>query len=227
VIDTPPGGRQPALPCQVAPAGRARDHDDRVRVRPRPRPGTRRTHAPAAPGHRRRCGGLGPARARRPRASRRALAWPALTANEAGAAAFIGRYLREEGGRRLLLVLDDGGALVGGTVLLRYDPEPAAVELGCWIVTGHEGQGVMRRACVATVAHARRHLAVNRIVWTAASGNRRSRALAERLGFRPEGRLREAAVHDGRPQDLDVLSLVGAEIDAALRRSEATPPHGS
>ena len=144
------------------------------------------------------------------------LPWPAQTATVAGADAFIGRYLRREDGRELLLVLDDGQSLVGGTVLMAYDPHTAAIELGCWIVRGHEGQGAMRGACLATIGHARRGRGAHRISWTVAAGNERSRALAERLGFRHEGRLREAAVHNGRRQDLDVLSLVGAEIDAAL-----------
>ncbi len=141
------------------------------------------------------------------------LPWPAQTATVAGAEAFIRRYLRREDGRELLLVLDDGDALVGGTVLMARDPRTAAVELGCWIVRGHEGQGAMRGACLATIDHARRALGAHRISWTAAAGNVRSRALAERLGFRHEGRLREAGVHDGCRQDLDVLSLIGAEID--------------
>jgi RimJ/RimL family protein N-acetyltransferase len=145
------------------------------------------------------------------------LPWPAATAEPAGAAAFIGRYLHREGGRALLLVLeDDGGRLVGGTVLMTHDPRTRSIELGTWVVLGLEGRGVVRAACRATIAHARRALDVHRVVWTAASGNARSRALAERLGFVHEGTLRDAGLHDGRRQDLDVLSLVGPEIDRAL-----------
>jgi ribosomal-protein-serine acetyltransferase len=144
------------------------------------------------------------------------LTWPEQTDTVAGADAFIERYLRREDGRELLLVLDDGRALAGGTVLMAHDPRVAAVELGCWIVRGLEGQGAARRACLATVDHARRALAAHRIAWVAAADNRRSRVLAERLGFHHEGRLREAGLHRGRRQDLDVLSLVGTEIDEAV-----------
>lgn len=70
-----------------------------------------------------------------------------------------------------------------------------------------------------------RELDAHRVVWTAAAGNQRSATLARRLGFRPEGRRRHAAVHDGRPQDLDGLSLVSDEIDAALAGCLA-PPRG-
>jgi ribosomal-protein-serine acetyltransferase len=144
------------------------------------------------------------------------LSWPANTASVAGAEAYIRRYLRREAGRELLLVLVDEEALVGGTVLIGYDARTSAMELGCWVVRTHEGQGAMRGACLATIEHARRSLGAHRIAWTAAAENARSRALADRLGFRPEGRLREAGVHHGRRQDLDVSSLIGDEIDDAL-----------
>lgn len=75
----------------------------------------------------------------------------------------------------------------------------------------------MRVACLTTIEHARRALGAHRISWTVAAGNDRSRMLAARLGFRHEGRLRAAGVHEGRRQDLDVLSLIGAEIDDALQ----------
>lgn len=145
------------------------------------------------------------------------LPWPARSTTPEGAAGFVGPYVRREEGRELLLLLLDGERVVGGTVLMHYDPRVGAVEVGCWIVAGSEGQGLVRRSVVATVAHARTALACHRVVWTAASENTRSMALAERLGFRPEGRLRDAGLHDGRRQDLDVLSLVGGEIDRAIQ----------
>jgi ribosomal-protein-serine acetyltransferase len=144
------------------------------------------------------------------------LGWPATSTTPEGASAFIDPYLRRDDARELMLLLWDNDAVVGGTVLLQHDPRVGSVEVGCWIVTGYEGQGLVRRAVLATVAHARAALGSHRVVWTAAADNVRSRALAERLGFRHEGRLRAAGLHRGEHQDLDVLSLVGDEIDRAL-----------
>jgi ribosomal-protein-serine acetyltransferase len=144
------------------------------------------------------------------------LGWPATSTTPEGAAAFVDPYLRRDDGRELMLLLEDGDAVVGGTVLLHHDPRVGAIEVGCWIVAGYEGQGLVRRAVLATVAHARTALGSHRVVWTAAAANVRSRALAERLGFRHEGRLRGAGLHRDERQDLDVLSLVGDEVDRAL-----------
>lgn len=144
------------------------------------------------------------------------LSWPERTCDPGRALQFITRYAEREGGRVVLLGSLLGERLVGGSVLMDHDPSTGSVELGCWAVSEIEGQGLTRRLCVETLRYAREALKAHRVQWKAASANRRSLALAGRLGFVYEGRLREAAVHHGRRQDLDVLSLVGAEIDREL-----------
>lgn len=152
------------------------------------------------------------------------LGWPATATTPQGAAAFIDPYLRRDDGREQMLLMTDGDAVVGGTVLLHHDPRVGAIEVGCWIGTGYEGQGLVRRAVLATIAHARGALGSHRVVWTAAVGNTRSRLLAERLGFRHEGRLRDAGLHRDERFDLDVLALVGDEIDRALGAADEFRP---
>lgn len=53
------------------------------------------------------------------------------------------------------------------------------------------------------------------MIWQTATANVRSRRLAERLGFVHEGTLRSSSVLRGErlDLDLDLLSLVSAEID--------------
>jgi RimJ/RimL family protein N-acetyltransferase len=150
------------------------------------------------------------------------LGWPARTASPEGARGFLGPYARREDGRELLLgAFDDdaGGRLVAGALLMRHDPEHGAVELGCWAVAAAEGRGIVRRLCLLALEHAHEALGAHRVLWEAAADNHRSRALAQRLGFRFEGRLREAVLHDGRRLDIDLLSLVGPELPRALAGS--------
>lgn len=144
------------------------------------------------------------------------LPWPAATTATTRAAEFISRYAHGEDGRVLLLGAFDGDRMAGGTVLMSYEPWLASVELGCWVVAGFEGRGLVRRMCVHTLRYARVELGVHRVEWRCATGNVRSRALAERLGFSLEGTLREAGLHQGARQDLHLFSLVGGEVDAAI-----------
>jgi RimJ/RimL family protein N-acetyltransferase len=144
------------------------------------------------------------------------LGWPARTADPAVARQFITRYGEREAGRRLLLGVFNGTSLRGGAVLMSHDVAAGSVELGCWIASALEGRGVMRRVCIETLRYGRHDLLVHRVEWRTASGNARSRALATRLGFTHEGRLREASLHHDRRQHLDLFSLIGPEIDQLL-----------
>lgn len=72
------------------------------------------------------------------------------------------------------------------------DPINRSCEIGYWLAESHAGRGVMTRACATLIAHAFETLLLNRVVIPAAVGNRRSRAIPERLGFAQEGVLRDA-----------------------------------
>lgn len=142
------------------------------------------------------------------------LPWPAVTDEPTGAADWLGAYERREEGRIVAAGAWDGDELAGGGVLFHHDPGQATVELGIWVVTGHEGRGSASAICRALLARARADLGAERVVWNCTSGNVRSRQLAERLGFFHEGTLRSSYVLRGRRLDIEVLSLVGAELDA-------------
>jgi RimJ/RimL family protein N-acetyltransferase len=120
--------------------------------------------------------------------------WPDVTATPEGARAWIEQYARGSEGRVVLAGVFDGAAIVGGGLLMNHEPDVAAVEVGCWVVSGVEGQGVARAACQALIAFARERLGAERVVQRNATVNARSRALAERLGFRHEGVLRSSYV---------------------------------
>jgi ribosomal-protein-serine acetyltransferase len=64
--------------------------------------------------------------------------------------------------------------------------------LGYWLGAAYEGRGLMTHACRALVTHMLREQGLHRVEVRAAPGNRRSRAIPERLGFRQEGILRDA-----------------------------------
>jgi ribosomal-protein-serine acetyltransferase len=64
--------------------------------------------------------------------------------------------------------------------------------IGYWLGEQFQGKGLMTKACHVFVRHAFTQLQLNRLEIRCAVGNKKSRAIPERLGFRKEGVVREA-----------------------------------
>jgi ribosomal-protein-serine acetyltransferase len=64
--------------------------------------------------------------------------------------------------------------------------------IGYWLDERYQGKGIMTKACRALVDYAFDDWKLNRIEIRCAEGNRKSRGVPERLGFKAEGLLREA-----------------------------------
>jgi ribosomal-protein-serine acetyltransferase len=62
-----------------------------------------------------------------------------------------------------------------------------SVVIGYWLAEASMGQGVVTRCCRVLIDYAFREFGLNKVAIPAATKNRRSRAIPERLGFRQEG----------------------------------------
>lgn len=147
-------------------------------------------------------------------ATGRELPWPPASADDDGAGEWVADHLAGRRGRvGALGIFDPDGDLHGGVNLLAHDPVHRSLQLGVWLKTSAEGSGLMTTACHVALLEVAEQLGVRRVVWHCEPGNRRSRAVADRLGFRYEGRQRSAhARPDGSRYDLDVLSRVVDEL---------------
>jgi ribosomal-protein-serine acetyltransferase len=87
-------------------------------------------------------------------------------------------------------------------------------EIGYWLAERHQGHGVMTRSCRFLVRYGFHTLDLNRIQIPAATQNRRSRAIPERLGFKFEGILRERENLYGTFVDHAMYALLRSEFDA-------------
>lgn len=99
-----------------------------------------------------------------------------------------------------------------------YDIEPADRCAAIWGLMGDrtlEGKGVMSRALAAMCREGFDHLHLNNIYGWIMECNERSRRLAERVGFREIGRMRGAAVFEGRTVDRVYVDLTPADLAAA------------
>jgi ribosomal-protein-serine acetyltransferase len=67
-----------------------------------------------------------------------------------------------------------------------------STSIGYWLSESHQGQGLMTASCRAIIDYAFETWGLNRIAIRCATGNHRSQAVVERLGFTREGVQREA-----------------------------------
>jgi ribosomal-protein-serine acetyltransferase len=127
--------------------------------------------------------------------------------------AFIKRSLAREADNRALqraIVADE--RIVGVLGLREIDWANRCAEISYWLDERHQGQGIMTSALAALVRHAFDEQRLNRLEIRADVENAPSRALAERLGFRYEGTLRQAyRVTATRYSDDAVYSMLAAD----------------
>lgn len=114
-----------------------------------------------------------------------------------------------DGGR--LYGIWDKGVLVGGVMFVSFDTKSGACEMGCWLEPSAEGQGLITAACKLLVEWAFTVRGMHRIEWQCRADNKRSAAVATRLGMTLEGVLREAIKVDGVYYSEQVWSLLSTD----------------
>jgi ribosomal-protein-serine acetyltransferase len=131
----------------------------------------------------------------------------------AGTEIFIRAAVRQERDHDgFQLAVTERDEICGVVGYHRLDHENDTTSVGYWLAADRQGRGVMTRAVGAIVDYAFDELHMHRIELRAAPANLRSRALAERLGFREEGLLRDAERFGDEYRDLLLYArLVGDE----------------
>jgi ribosomal-protein-serine acetyltransferase len=113
--------------------------------------------------------------------------------------------LTDNDGFQAALVLE--GRIAGVAGYHAVDWGNRATSIGYWLDEGRQGRGLMTAAVRRLVDHALSAWGLMRVEIRAATENRRSRAIPERLGFRQEGILRRAELVGGRYLDSVVYSM--------------------
>lgn len=98
-----------------------------------------------------------------------------------------------------------------GVIGIKIDKTNNSGEIGYWLDADHQGNGIVTKACREIINYAFGNLGLNRIVIRCATGNRRSQAIPERLGFIKESILREAEFLYDHYEDLIVYSILKNE----------------
>ena len=108
----------------------------------------------------------------------------------------------------------DHGYLIGFCGLFDIDSAFLSAEIGYWLDKSVEGRGIMTRAARAVLKYAFDELKLHRVELRCAATNTRSIAVAERLGFRLEGRLVKGDRVSGEWVDFLIYGLLDEEWTA-------------
>jgi ribosomal-protein-serine acetyltransferase len=124
---------------------------------------------------------------------RRFLPWLDATRSKQDIVTFRARVIAQEHeGVGLTRVIEQDRAICGVVAFNHIDMLNRKAVIGYWLDHAHEGRGLCRKSCALLINYAFLELGLNRMGIAAALENRRSRAVAERLGFTLEGVTREA-----------------------------------
>lgn len=102
----------------------------------------------------------------------------------------------------------ESGRLIGGSGLHARNASVEAYEIGYWLRRTAAGHGYMAETVRLLTDYAFDALSAERVFIRCDARNRRSAAVAERVGFRFEGRLRHDAIaYDGAARDTLIYAL--------------------
>ena len=98
--------------------------------------------------------------------------------------------------------------IVGIIGLKDTDLHNQKTEIGYWLSELFQHKGIVTKSCKVLIRYVFCELNLNRIQIKAATGNRKSRAIPERLGFIQEGIERDGELHRRGFVDLAVYALL-------------------
>jgi ribosomal-protein-serine acetyltransferase len=138
--------------------------------------------------------------------------WASYESTLEGTQSYIRQILHQFAeGAGLLAGIWYRGKLIGSMSLHSVNWADRKAEVGYWIDADWQGRGIVSRSCWTLVSYVFTHYHFNKVEIRSAAGNRKSRAVAERLGFRLDGVLRQNQFLNGRYVDIVVYSLLVGE----------------
>lgn len=114
---------------------------------------------------------------------------------------------------RITLAVTDpcDGAYLGEVVLMNHDEPNRSASLRIALGLGARGRGLGTEALRLVLAHAFGPLGLHRVSLEVFDFNTRAIRAYEKVGFRHEGRMRDALWWDGTPQDTLLMAVLAPE----------------
>ena len=108
---------------------------------------------------------------------------------------------------QLTLIIISKQQILGSIELHNIDFNNRTAEIGYWLASSYQGQGIMTGAVNTLVKKAFSKFNLDKLSIKVAASNRKSRAVAKRAGFIYEGRLKGQLLINGHYQDDLIYSI--------------------
>ena len=114
------------------------------------------------------------------------------------------------------------GRLIGSMGMHNWDHALKKAQLGYWIAKEYQGRGVISACLKGFIGFLFGKVGLNKIEIQFIVSNKRSAAVAERLGFKVEGILRQSYILNGNYHDIAVTGMLKTEW--VLRNNDSAQP---
>ncbi|MFX0097206.1 MAG: UDP-4-amino-4,6-dideoxy-N-acetyl-beta-L-altrosamine N-acetyltransferase [Candidatus Hodarchaeota archaeon] len=114
---------------------------------------------------------------------------------------------------KIFAIKNEEGAHIGNVMLHNINWKDRSSEFGVYIDRNQEKRGYGKDALITLLNFAFNKLNLHRIYCHVFEFNKRAISLYRKLGFKVEGRLREALYLDGKYYDILVFSILDREFD--------------
>lgn len=102
-------------------------------------------------------------------------------------------------------------AIIGGIGMHKWDQELKTAQVGYWLMKEYERKGLITRCLIRLIDYLFENLGLNKIEIRFVVANKRSAKVAERLGCKVEGIIRQGILLNGKYEDLAITGLLRSE----------------
>lgn len=146
------------------------------------------------------------------------LPWVSATTRKEHSMEFIQKSMQELNDQESLVMgVFYDGAIIGGVGMHEWHHDTKRAQIGYWIDKEYEGRGVVTRCLQGFISYLFSVVGLNKIEIQYVVANKRSGAVAERLGFVIEGLIRQSALRNGIAEDVVVTGLLRQEWNPIRR----------
>ncbi len=103
------------------------------------------------------------------------------------------------------------GKIIGGLGMHHWELATKKAQIGYWLCQEQEGKGILNKCLVKFVSFLFEKIGLNKIEIHFIPANNRSAKVAQRLGFKTEGIIRQSIIRNGQPADVVIMGLLRSE----------------